>query len=54
MKIIILSIMSVALAGLALSPLNASAEEAEVKPVTLEGSATCQKFDLILDDQTTP
>lgn len=38
--------MSVALAGFALSPLSASAEEAEIKPVTLEGTATCPKCDL--------
>lgn len=38
--------MSVALAGFVLSPFTASAEEAEVKPVTLEGTATCPKCDL--------
>ena len=38
--------MSVALAGFALSPFTASAEDAVAKPVTLEGSATCPKCDL--------
>ncbi len=46
MKTIITSIMSVALAGFALSPMISSAEEEMAKPVILEGTATCPKCDL--------
>lgn len=46
MKTIIRSVMSVAVAGFALSPIVTSAEEEVAKPVTLEGTATCPKCDL--------
>lgn len=51
MKKIITSIMSLALAGFALSPMASFADEPETKPVTLEGTATCPKCDLDIAEE---